>query len=58
MLAARPLVVFVVELALFAAAVSALVAAGQATLGVLLGVAYAVDRAVLAAQNRSLAIDQ
>jgi hypothetical protein len=47
-----------VELSLFAAAVAALVDAGHATLALILGIAYALDRSLLVAQNRSLAIEQ
>jgi Protein of unknown function (DUF2568) len=55
---APPAVVFAVELALFAVAVAALAAAGQGVLAGVLGAVYAVDRAVLVAQNGSLEIEQ
>jgi hypothetical protein len=57
-IAPGPLVVLLIELALFGAAVAGLALADHALLGLLLGIGYALDRAVLAIRSGSLEIEQ
>jgi hypothetical protein len=58
LLSPGPVVVFLIELALFGVAVAALAEAGPLVFAVLLGLIYALNRAVLVWQNGSLEIEQ